>query len=201
MSRTTNRLAFTVVATVGLMWPVLVLSATAAADPPLSVPACRAWTWCRISLPRLRHSRIAADGRIRAGRARTGRASAGPGYRSHGRPDGPGRTRPGPGARRGATTSARCGCPVERRRCRCRASRCTARPACDDAPVQRQPWAGANDADCERERLEVPDEPERPLMADPAVAFVFWEMVDPRPIPVVFHHGQDRVLPDRPHDR
>ena len=45
----------------------------------------------------------------------------------------------------------------------------------DDAPVQRQPWAGANDADCERERLEVPDEPERPLMADPAVAFVFWE--------------------------
>jgi hypothetical protein len=32
-SRTTNRLAFAAVATVGLMWPVLVLSATATADP------------------------------------------------------------------------------------------------------------------------------------------------------------------------
>jgi hypothetical protein len=33
MSSTANRLAFAAVATVGLMWPVLVLSATATADP------------------------------------------------------------------------------------------------------------------------------------------------------------------------
>lgn len=36
MSRTTNRLAFTAVATVGLLWPVVVLSATASAEPAAS---------------------------------------------------------------------------------------------------------------------------------------------------------------------
>src|SRR5262245_18309677 len=47
-----------------------------------------------------------------------------------------------------------------------------------DAPPQRQPEAGANEAERQRERLEVADEPGRALMTDLAVAFVVGHVVD-----------------------
>jgi hypothetical protein len=53
-----------------------------------------------------------------------------------------------------------------------------ARQAGHDRPRQRQSETGADEAQCQRERLEVADEPERALMADLAVPLVVGDVVD-----------------------
>jgi hypothetical protein len=106
MSRTTNRLAFTAVATVGLLWPVLVLSATATAEPAASpgVPCLdmvQNFAAAPSAIPESLQTAASALGAPEQAAA----LPPVPVTSLLGRPDGRGRAQPRSGGRRRATTS------------------------------------------------------------------------------------------------